>query len=262
MRRVIVAGNWKMHGSIRFVDAYVRGLVEASASSGQKIAGPIAARVEVILFPPVAYLGLLRDHLHKAGIAGLFGLGGQDLHAEAEGAYTGSIAGEMLRDLGASCVLVGHSERRQAGETSEMVAIKYAAALRAGLEPVLCIGETGAERDAGRAEAVVSEQIACVAAEVGAAGLRRGIIAYEPVWAIGTGKTASPAIAQTMHEQIRLGLERLEAGLGADVPVLYGGSVKAANAAELFSQADIDGGLVGGASLDAGEFIRIAAAAA
>lgn len=261
MRRVIVAGNWKMHGSRQFVSDYVRDLVTADENVDGPPGWQSTKRLSVVLFPPSAYLDRLQRHLNEAGISGVVATGGQDLHPQPEGAHTGCNAGEMLRDLGASWVLVGHSERRQTGETDEMVAAKYAAALRAGLTPVLCIGESERQRDEGRAEVVVAGQIACVAAEVGATGLRQGVIAYEPVWAIGTGKTATPEIAQAMHARIRGELEQLEAGLGDVVSVLYGGSVKAANAAQLFGQPDIDGGLVGGASLDATELMRIAAAA-
>jgi triosephosphate isomerase len=189
-------------------------------------------------------------------------VGAQNLHPEVSGAYTGEVAGEMIRDLGANWVLTGHSERREyAAESAELVAQKYAAALRAGLTPVVCVGETEAQRDAGQAEDVVRAQLAPVFDRVGAAGMLAGAVAYEPVWAIGTGKTATAQVAQTMHEVIRGELENLSAEVAQAVPVAYGGSVKSANAAELFAQPDIDGALVGGASLDASEFAAIVAAA-
>ncbi|MEZ5552218.1 MAG: triose-phosphate isomerase [Pseudomonadales bacterium] len=257
MRRLIVAGNWKMFGSKRFVAEYAATLARVRTSLPGK---RFPEAISLVLFPPVAYLGYVLRQLDEQGLVDSVEVGGQDLHAAAEGAYTGSIAGEMLKDIGATWVLVGHSERRQAGETDEMVAEKFAAALRAGLKPVLCIGETESERDSGNAESVVLRQIEQVAARVGAEGLGRGVIAYEPVWAIGTGKTATPALAQAMHRVIRQALAGLAPDLGRDLALLYGGSVKPANAAELFAQPDIDGGLIGGASLEAAQFLEIAQA--
>lgn len=246
-----------MFGSKRFVAEYVATLARVRASLPGR---SLPEAVSLVLFPPAAYLGYLLRQLDEQDLVGSIEVGGQDLHAASEGAFTGSIAGEMLQDIGARWVLVGHSERRQAGETDEMVAEKFTAALRAGLKPVLCIGESGQERDSGEAESVVLRQIGRVADKVGAEGLARGAIAYEPVWAIGTGKTATPALAQAMHRVIRQALEGLESGLGRNMSLLYGGSVKASNAAELFAEPDIDGGLVGGASLEAEQFLEIALA--
>lgn len=248
MSRGIAAGNWKMHGSRQFIADYVRAL------DGQVQSLECA----VVLFPPVGYLPLLIEALRIAGLDRSVELGAQNLHTEEQGAFTGEMSGEMLVDLGADWVLVGHSERReQAGETNELVAAKTAAALRAGLKPMVCVGESEAERDAGRAEAVVIGQLESVVARCGAHHL--GAVAYEPVWAIGTGRTATPALAEEMHALIRSVLEK-HSPRAADVPVLYGGSVKGGNARALFAERNIDGGLVGGASLAAEEFLTIARA--
>lgn len=247
MKQAIAAGNWKMHGSRQFVASYVRELAE-------KLGGFDPAGL-ILLIPPASYLSVLAGALRDAGLGGKVALGGQSLHTEAEGAYTGEISGAMLADLGASWVLVGHSERRQyAAETDAVVAAKTGAALAAGLSPMLCIGETESERVAGLAEAVVTRQLESVL-EQHADGL--GAVAYEPVWAIGTGRTATPALAQEMHGVIRETLAAHSAEVAQRMPVLYGGSVKGDNAEALFSEQDIDGGLVGGASLKAGEFAEI-----
>jgi triosephosphate isomerase len=256
MSRSIVAGNWKMHGSRQFVNDFVRGLagLEASAdpTAGQNVCG-------LILFPPAGYLAILADELAQVGLADRVEIGAQDLHPEPEGAYTGEMSGGMLRDLGAGWVLAGHSERREyAGETDELVARKVAAALDAGLRPVLCVGETESERLDGRAEQVVTRQLQTVIARCGASGLGSGAVAYEPVWAIGTGRTATPELAQEMHQLIRSVLAGHSAEVARRTPLLYGGSVKGANARALFAEQDIDGGLVGGASLEADEFTKIA----
>ena len=186
-------------------------------------------------------------------------IGAQDLHSESEGAFTGEMSGEMLGDLGAGWVLVGHSERREyAGETNELVAEKVAAAIRSGLKPVLCVGETETERDAGMAEGVVVAQLEAVLERCSIEALNEGAVAYEPVWAIGTGKTATPGLAQEMHGLIRGVLASRSIEAAERIPLLYGGSVKGGNAGELFAEQDIDGGLVGGASLQADEFMTIA----
>lgn len=235
-----------MHGSKQFVIDYVGALDGINRSSSHRF----------ILFPPLGYLPLLVDELSGRGLSGTVEVGGQNLHAEPEGAFTGETSGEMLRDLGADWVLVGHSERREyAAETNELVAEKVAAALRAKLKPVLCVGETESERDAGRAAEVVIGQLEAVIDRIPVTDL--GAVAYEPVWAIGTGKTATPELAEEMHTLIRSVIS--ERGTdGADMALLYGGSVKAANAGELFAQQNIDGGLVGGASLKAEELVAIA----
>ncbi len=239
-----------MHGSISSCETYVQALADQV----------LPEDVTVVLFPPTAYLAVLGQYLAAAGLDRV-ALGAQDLHAESAGAFTGETAGEMIGDVGARWTLVGHSERRQyAGETDAQVAAKFAAALRAELTPVLCVGETQDERDAGDARRVVQRQVAAVADVVGTEGLERGVVAYEPVWAIGTGRTASAQTAAEMHGAVRSQLAGIAPVL-ADVPVLYGGSVKSGNAAELFAEPDIDGGLVGGASLDAAELTRIVLAA-
>jgi triosephosphate isomerase len=252
--RTVVAGNWKMHGSLQTLTEYVRGLAQALSSG---------TLPQVVLFPPTGYLAPLRSMLVDAQLEERVMLGGQDLHTQPEGAFTGDTSGAMLADLGAQWVLVGHSERRQYhGEGDQTVAEKAAAALLAGLTPVVCVGESAEERDAGDAEAVVRRQISVVSEHLGAADMKSCVIAYEPVWAIGTGRTATAETAAAMHAVIRALLSQ---GMGADaqaVTLLYGGSVKAANAQELFAQADINGGLVGGASLDAKEFAAIIAAGA
>jgi triosephosphate isomerase len=251
MNRGIVAGNWKMHGSKQLIRDYVRALESAIADR------PLTAGF--ILFPPVGYLQFVAAQLDERGLSSVVSLGAQNLHCEPDGAFTGEMAGEMLSDIGARWVLVGHSERRQfAFETNEQVADKFAAALRSGLSPMLCVGETEAEREAGSAEDIVSAQLQSVVSRCGADALEQAAIAYEPIWAIGTGKTATPQTAQEMHGFIRAELARQSAELAENVPLLYGGSVKSDNAAALFDEVDIDGGLVGGASLQAEELVTIA----
>ena len=243
MRTPIVAGNWKMHGSREFARALVAAL-----------APRVGDGVQVLLFPPQVLLAsvVAACEGHRIGV------GAQTVHPEAQGAFAGETSAELVRDAGGRWTLVGHSERRQQfGEDDAAVAARVAAAVRAGLAPVLCVGETLEERRAGEAEAVVLRQLDAVLARPDAP-LAGGAVAYEPVWAIGTGETATPAQAQAMHAVIRGRLA--ESGLEA-LRVLYGGSVKADNAAELFAQPDIDGGLVGGASLDADSFAAIVAAA-
>ena len=219
---------------------------------------PLADDVEVLLFPPVGHLAGFAAGLESARVT----LGAQDLHVETEGAYTGEISGPMIGDLGGRWVLVGHSERRTGRrESNELVARKFAAALSAGLAPIACVGESLEEREAGFAGEVVRRQLDAVLDVVGAAGVSRGAIAYEPVWAIGTGKTASPEQAEDMHGFIREAIEQLDAATARSVRILYGGSVKPGNAAELFGRENIDGGLIGGASLDPDGFLEIVAAA-
>jgi len=237
-----------MHGSRQFVADYVRSLDGIVQSLEHRF----------ILFPSLGHLPVLMGLLAESGLTDCVEVGAQNLHPEQEGAFTGETSGEMLKDLGADWVLAGHSERRQyAAETNEVVAEKVAAALRAGLKPILCIGETEAERDSGGAAEVVVGQLASVIERCSIDEFARGAIAYEPVWAIGTGKTATPAMAQEMHALIRDVLRQHLGEAAESVPLLYGGSVKSANAAELFAEQDIDGGLVGGASLEATELVRI-----
>jgi triosephosphate isomerase len=249
MRRKIVAGNWKMHGS-RAENAQ---LVDAVASG---FAGD--AQIDCILCPPFVYLHeisrLLRD--------GPLRLGAQDLCAEPSGAHTGEVSGAMLKDVGCGYVLVGHSERRAIyGEDDRLVARKFVAAQAVGLTPILCVGEQLAEREEGRTQEVVQRQLDAVLAIVDVAALARAAVAYEPVWAIGTGRTATPEQAQLVHHFIRARIGARDAKIAAALPILYGGSVKAGNAAELFAMPDVDGGLIGGASLKAEEFLAICRAA-
>ena len=249
MRKPLVAGNWKMHGSRTENAHLVRTLVD--------LLNPDAL-AEVLVCPPFVYLWETSRLLKDSDVA----LGAQSVCAEPVGAFTGEVSGAMLRDVGCQYVLVGHSERRQLyGEGDALVARKFVAAQAHGLLPVLCVGETLEEREGDRTDAVVARQLDAVLAVTGVGALARAVIAYEPVWAIGTGRTASPQQAQDVHAMIRAKVAALDATIGASVRILYGGSVKASNARELFAMADIDGGLVGGASLKAEEFAQICAAA-
>jgi triosephosphate isomerase len=217
------------------------------------------SRAQMLLCPPFVYLPAVARWLEGAPIA----LGAQNLSEHAAGAYTGEVAGGMLKDVGCQYVIVGHSERRTLyGETDAIVAAKFRAAQAAGLVPILCVGETLAEREAGKTDAVVARQMGALIDTVGGAAFARAVVAYEPVWAIGTGRTATPEQAQEVHALIRKLLATGDATIAPAVRILYGGSVKGSNARELFAQQDIDGGLVGGASLDAADFLRIFAAAA
>ncbi|HEY2622519.1 MAG TPA: triose-phosphate isomerase [Dyella sp.] len=248
MRKKLVAGNWKMYGSRTMASALVGDIVAALPSS-----------VDVAVFPPFPYLGELA---HQHAGSGL-GFGGQDLSEHhGQGAYTGQVSAAMLADVGAQWALVGHSERRQyQGESDELVARKFAAARAGGLTPILCVGETLAEREAGATEAVLARQLHAVIALNGIGSFDTAVIAYEPVWAIGTGCTATPEQAQAVHAFIRSQLQKEDAMIARLTRLLYGGSVKAANAADLFAQSDVDGGLIGGCSLVAAEFLGICAAA-
>ncbi|MDX1756984.1 MAG: triose-phosphate isomerase [Marinobacter sp.] len=248
MRRNIVAANWKMNGSTEMVGSLIGG-VKSGLSELDKGA-------EVVIIPPALYLRDVQQQLDGAGVK----LGGQNVARWQSGAYTGEVSADMLADIGCQYVLVGHSERRQLfGEDDAAVADKLQRGLESGLTVVLCVGETLAQREAGEAEAVVARQIRAALAGVSGSQWERVVIAYEPVWAIGTGQTATAADAQDMHAAMR----GLLAELGApadEVSLLYGGSVKPDNAAELFAQPDIDGGLIGGASLKADDFVRICGA--
>jgi triosephosphate isomerase len=249
MRRPLVAGNWKMHGSQAF-------LAEFAAALRREVLAP---SVDVLLFPPACYLRELAAAVADLGV----GVGAQNVHWETSGAFTGEIAAPMIRDLGAGWVIVGHSERRAGcGETDQEVARKCDAALSAGLRPIVCVGENLAEREAGSAEAVVLRQLDAVVERLGREKLSEISVAYEPVWAIGTGRTATPEQAQAMHRVIR---ERLVGAVGQAAQamrILYGGSVTPENAPGLFAERDIDGALVGGASLAADRFLKIIGAAA
>ncbi len=215
--------------------------------------------IDVVVFPPFVYLADAARLLDDGQIQ----LGAQDVCAEPGGAFTGQVGASMLKDVGCRYVIVGHSERRRLyHEDDALVARKFAAVLQVGLTPVLCIGETLEEHEAHQAERVVSRQIDAVMAMNGIANFARGIVAYEPVWAIGTGRTASPQQAQTVHAFLRGRIAAHDAKIAEQLRILYGGSVKGGNAAELFAMPDVDGGLVGGASLSAEEFLQICAAAA
>ena len=245
MRRAFVAANWKMHGTASFVEAYLEDWHKTAPR------GP----VDVVICPPLAYLDRTAAALREYDVE----LGVQTVHAEPAGAYTGEHAAEMARDLGATYAIVGHSERRRLfAETDAVVAAKFVAAKRAGLVPILCVGETLAERRAGQAEATVLAQLDGVLGESCEKALDADfVVAYEPVWAIGTGETATPTQAQQMHGTIRARLGDVGDAFAQSVRVVYGGSVNVDNAEALFAQTDIDGGLVGGASLDAAAFAEI-----
>jgi triosephosphate isomerase (TIM) len=249
-RRRLVAGNWKMHGSRTENQALIEGLLGA---------GSIDESATCLVLPPYVYLADVARQIKGSAI----GFGAQDVSAEAQGAFTGEVSASMLADLGCSHVLVGHSERRALyGENDALVARKFAAAQSRGLIPILCVGELLAERDAGQTHAVVGRQLDAVLALSGVAALQRAVLAYEPVWAIGTGRTATPAQAEDVHAFIRGRVAAHDASIAAGLTVLYGGSVKAGNAAELFGMPNVDGGLIGGASLKAEEFLAIWSAAA
>lgn len=249
MRRKIVAGNWKLHGSREFAASLVAELVTGLPLDG----------VEVVVVPPTPYLDMLATDFEGRGIA----FGAQDVSDNQKGAFTGEVSAEMLIDVGARYALVGHSERRQYhAESSELVARKFVAAASAGLVPILCVGETLEQREADQTRAVIESQLVPVLDLAGVDAFERAVVAYEPVWAIGTGRTASPEQAQEVHAFIRGVVATRDARIAGSLPLLYGGSVKPDNAAELFAQPDVDGGLVGGASLVASDFLAIARAAA
>jgi triosephosphate isomerase len=238
---MLVAGNWKMNGSLATAAALAECLAQQRIDYG---------KVQVAVFPPAVHLPVVVHRLQQARID----VGAQNLSEHADGAFTGELSCAMLIDVGCSMVLVGHSERRaQFDEDNRRVAEKYAAAEALGLTPILCVGETLAEREAGATAKVVAAQISAVADRVGMDRLCAGVIAYEPVWAIGTGVTASPQQAQEVHAGIR---QQLGAA-GEITRILYGGSVNPENAEGLFAQPDINGGLIGGASLQAADFLRI-----
>lgn len=249
MRKKLVAGNWKMHGSLVENKALLDALL---LELGQQ------REMGCIVCAPFPYLAQVQSILSGSALT----WGAQNVSNHMKGAYTGEVSTAMLQDFGCAYVIVGHSERRALyGEDDATVAAKFAAAQAAGLIPILCVGETLEEREAGVTEAVIGRQLDAVLAVSGIASLERAVVAYEPVWAIGTGKTASPQQAQAVHAFIRGKLAALDKNVAASLVIQYGGSVKAANASELFAQPDIDGGLIGGASLVADEFIAICRAA-
>jgi len=245
----MVAGNWKMHGD----RALARALAAAARDAADRCVG-----VDVVVVPSYPLI----DTVVAAMDGGRAQVAAQDISEHAKGAYTGEVAGSMLLESGCRLALVGHSERRQLhGESNDAVARKFVAAQASGLVPILCLGETLQEREEGRTEAVVAAQLAAVIGHVGVQALAASVLAYEPVWAIGTGLTASPEQAQAVHAFLRSEVESHDARIAASLRILYGGSVKSDNARGLFTQADIDGGLVGGAALVAADFAAIADAA-
>ncbi|MBS1143091.1 MAG: triose-phosphate isomerase [Proteobacteria bacterium] len=248
MRRKLVAGNWKMHGTLQ-KNAVLLSRIAAEAPR---------LNCEVAVCPPYPYLGQAQLALAGSGVA----LGAQSVSEHASGAFTGEISAAMLLEFGCHYALVGHSERRALfGETDYVVAAKFEAAQMAGLVPVLCVGETLQEREAGSTISVITRQLSAVLERVGVQALAKAVVAYEPVWAIGTGVTASPAQAQDVHEAIRAQVAALDIGVASELRILYGGSVKPENAKQLFGQRDIDGGLIGGAALMADDFLTICLAA-
>ena len=251
MKQKLIAGNWKMNGSLAANEALVHGVQHGLA---QALGGKHA---QIAVCVPAAYLSQVQQLVKGSAID----LGSQDVSAHEQGAYTGEVAAAMLKDFAVRYAIVGHSERRQYhGETDEQVAHKAQRALSAGITPIVCVGETLAEREAGKTEEVVKRQLAAVIHTNGHC-ISEIVVAYEPVWAIGTGKTASPEQAQAVHAVLR-GQLKAATEHSDRVHILYGGSMNAANAAELLAQPDIDGGLIGGAALKAADFLTIIAAAA
>jgi triosephosphate isomerase len=249
MRQKLVAGNWKMHGSL----ASNQALLDATVGGLNGIQG-----MECAVCVPFPYLQQAQSRLQRTVI----GWGAQNLSPHGQGAYTGEVSASMLVDFGCRWVIVGHSERRTLfGEDDKTVAAKFMAAQGAGILPIFCVGETLQERESGVTAQVVNRQLDAVLDAAGIAAMAKAVIAYEPVWAIGTGRTASPEQAQEVHGLLRARLAAKDPEVARGVRILYGGSVKAGNAAELFAKADIDGGLIGGASLVADEFVAICRAA-
>lgn len=250
MRKPFVAGNWKMHGSKASILSLVTGLNSQSAELGE---------VDVAVCPPAIYIDYANRTLSSDAIA----VGAQNMAVEpVQGAYTGEVSAEMLKDFGCEYVILGHSERRAIyKETDAEIAEKVKVALAANVTPILCVGETLEQRESGVMESVIAAQLDAVLDVIGINAFSGVVIAYEPVWAIGTGVTASPAQAQEVHAFIRGKLAKLNSAVADNIIIQYGGSVKPNNAKELFGQADIDGGLIGGASLSADDFIAICKAA-
>src|SRR5690606_10743889 len=249
MRKPLVAGNWKMNGTRESAAELLRALVQGLEDG---------ATAEVLVCPPFVHLADAQRLLRESDIR----LGAQSLCAEDAGAFTGEISGAMLRDYDCTYVIVGHSERRTLyHEDDALVARKFLAAQSQSLVPILCVGETLEERERGQTKTVVTRQLTAVLDVAGVAAFANAVIAYEPVWAIGTGKTATPEQAQEVHAHIRAEVAKHDAKIAGELRILYGGSVKAANAREIFAMPDVDGGLIGGASLKADEFLKICEAA-
>jgi triosephosphate isomerase len=249
MRQKLIVGNWKMNGSLA---------ANAALLSGIKAGLPVAAKGRAAVCVSTPYLAQCQALLADSDI----GWGAQDVSAQAEGAYTGEVSVGMLQDFACRYVIVGHSERRSYhNESSELVARKVVRVLAAGLVPIVCVGETLAEREAGQTQAVVSGQLQAVLDALAPDEVGNLVLAYEPVWAIGTGRTATPEMAQEVHGMLRAQLGQKNAVAADQVAILYGGSMKPDNAGQLLAMADIDGGLIGGASLKAADFLAIIAAA-
>jgi triosephosphate isomerase (TIM) len=260
-----VVGNWKMNGRRAENEVLLKALVQGAETfgislgnaSGHALSSVVSSAVRIAVCAPAPYLAQVESHLRGTAIA----WGVQDISAHTHGAYTGEVAAEMAVDFGATLAIVGHSERRAYhAESSELVAAKAQRALQAGLTPIVCVGETLEQRDNGATQAIVCAQIEAVLCKLSVAETARIIVAYEPIWAIGTGRSATAEQAQEVHAMLRGRLVAKDAAL-ADVPLLYGGSVKPENAEMLFRQADVDGGLIGGASLNSQDFLAICAAA-
>ena len=249
MREFLVAGNWKMNGSSAANDELVAGIVAGI---------PAGSGFRLVVCPSYPYLAAVASQVHGSAVA----LGAQNVSEHEGGAFTGETAPSMLKDIGCEFVIVGHSERRAMyGETNVQVAAKFIAAQSVGLTPILCVGETLEERESGATEGIIDDQLGAVLDAAGVDAFSAAVIAYEPVWAIGTGLTASPEQAQDVHRHIRARLAERNAELAERVQILYGGSMKGENAAGLLAMPDIDGGLIGGASLQASNFLAIAEAA-
>ncbi|MDF2690736.1 MAG: triosephosphate isomerase [Gammaproteobacteria bacterium] len=247
MRKKLIMGNWKMNGSY----ALEKGLIPEIIRKAQGL------KAELVICPPFPYLASVKAVLEATAIH----MGAQDLSSHDNGAYTGEVSASMLADIGCTYVIIGHSERRQYhSETDELIAKKFVQARKAGLIPVLCVGETKQQRENGETEQVVARQLSAVLSECSEQDLLQSVIAYEPVWAIGTGLAASPEQVQSVHAFLRAELAKCSENIAKKLRILYGGSVKSANANELLNLPDVDGALVGGASLLADEFVKIAAA--
>jgi len=249
MRTPMVAGNWKLNGTKSGSDALAKAVVDGTSGLNN---------VEVLVCPVYVHIPGVQDVLSGSNVR----LGAQNASIEATGAFTGEVSTSMLKEFGCEYVILGHSERRSYfGDTNEIVADKFISVQSAGLIPVLCVGESLEERESGITEKIVGEQLDAVIAKAGVDALTNSVVAYEPVWAIGTGKTASPEQAQEVHAFIRTKIDALNAEVAAGLRLLYGGSVKPSNAQELFGMQDIDGGLIGGAALNSDDFLAICTAA-
>ncbi len=245
MRRTLIAGNWKMNGSLTSVESLINGIKDGLAD---------VTNADMAVCPPAVYISTVKELIGDANI----GLGSQNVCDQASGAFTGELAPSMLKEFNCSYAIIGHSERRSLyGESDELIAKRFAMAVQNGITPLFCIGETLEERESGVMEDVVSRQLDAVIDTQGIDAIAQCVIAYEPVWAIGTGVTASPEQAQAAHAFIRNKLAALSGDVADKVQILYGGSMNAGNAEELLSQPDIDGGLIGGAALKAEDFLAI-----